>query len=110
MSVMFLFVLLACNSGKKGENSKMDSDIGDILQKSLVELQADSGYVLVIDTAGQVKVSVNMVLGADGKYEKGSNRIFSAQSEMGSLLMPFALIPALDLLHGMTVLKYQEIH
>ena len=38
MSVMFLFVLLACNSGKKGENSKMDSDIGDILQKSLVEL------------------------------------------------------------------------
>lgn len=96
MSVMFLFVLLACNSGKKGENSKMDSDIGDILQKSLVELQADSGYVLVIDTAGQVKVSVNMVLGADGKYEKGSNRIFSAQSEMGSLLMPFALIPALE--------------
>lgn len=91
LSLLLLLAAQACNSGKNPEK-----EVQSLLQQQLAGWQADAGAVLVIDTAGQVVLSENWQAAGAGKYRKASNSLFSAPAEPGALLMPFALIPALE--------------
>ncbi|MCH5328955.1 MAG: hypothetical protein J1E02_08025 [Coprobacter sp.] len=91
LTLPLLLAAQACHSGKSPEK-----EVQSLLQQHLTQWQADGGSVLVIDTAGQVVISENWEADGAGAYRKTGNHTFSTPAQMGSLLMPFALIPALE--------------
>ncbi len=94
ISKLFVLLLL-CGSCSTNKN-QLQSTIEMSLQSTLQEVEADSGLVIIMDSAGEViaKSSISLL---NGESSKEDPQQYTNVRDMGTLAVPVSLIPAMDI-------------
>ncbi len=90
--ITYLFLLLVLLLSCQGNN--LQTITKEVLSKGLVEVQADSGLVILIKD-NEITVKVNLISN-NGIYKEGNEQTFQTRRDMGTLLSTAYMISALD--------------
>lgn len=88
----YLFLLLVLLLSCQGNN--LQTITKEVLSKGLVEVQADSGLVILIKD-NEITAKVNLISN-NGIYKEGNEQTFQTRRDMGTLLSTAYMISALD--------------
>ena len=88
-----LFILLLLNSSCITHKEQLQSNAEISLRTTLQEVNADSGLVMLMDSAGNViaKSSLSLLNGKSLEEE-----VYTTVRDMGTLAVPVSLIPVLE--------------
>lgn len=90
--IAFLFLLLVLLSSCQRNDLQTISK--DVLSKELIEVQADSGLVILIKD-NEIAAKVNLI-SDNGIYKEGDEQSFQTKRDMGTLLFTACMMAALD--------------
>ena len=90
--IAYLFLLLVLLSSCQRNNFQTITK--EVLSKELVEVQADSGLVILIKD-NEITAKVNLISN-NGIYKEGNEQTFQTGRDMGTLLSTAYMIAALD--------------
>ena len=90
--ITYLFLLLVLLLSCQGNN--LQTITKEVLSKGLVEVQADSGLVILIKD-NEITAKVNLISN-NGIYKEGNEQTFQTRRDMGTLLSTAYMISALD--------------